>query len=211
VATGIGAWDEEDFVRAMRRGKSPDRSLWPAFPFPFFTEMTEADLSDVWAFLRTVEPVVQDDIPHDLKPGGLARWGYHTFAFSPRRFKPPTGDPVLDRGAYLVGVVGHCEGCHSPRNAFGNPSNRHAFAGAEGPPYDTPNLTPHADGLAAWTVSDWTWFLESGLLPDGDAVGGGMGHVVREGTSRLTPEDRAAIAAWMMALPPEPSPEDDAE
>jgi mono/diheme cytochrome c family protein len=198
-------------VRAMRRGRAPDRSLWPAFPFPFFTEMTDTDLRDLWAFLRTLPPVSREDTPHDLRPGGLARWAYHTFAFSPRRFRPPTGDPVLDRGAYLVGVVAHCEGCHSPRNSFGNPSHRFSFAGASGPPSHTPNITPHADGLADWTELDWTWFLESGMLPDGDAVGGDMTHVIHEGTARLTPEDRAAIAAWMRSLPPKPSPPDDAE
>ena len=38
-----------------------------------------------------------------------------------------------------------------------------------------------------------------------DAVGGAMGEVVKA-TSKLTPEDRAAIAAYLGTLPPVPNP-----
>ncbi len=203
--SGIGAWTEEEFVRAMRRGKSADRLLWPAFPFPFFTKMTDPDLSDLWAFLQTVPAVAQEDRPHEIRPGGFARWAWHTFAFAPKRFRPPDGDDPLGRGAYLAEAIGHCEGCHTPRNAFGNRSGRHAYAGAEGPPYDAPNITPHADGLAEWSHADLTLFLETGFTPDGDAVGGGMRHVIRDGTSKLTAADREALATFVASLPPEPS------
>jgi len=202
---GIGAWTEEEFVRAIRRGKSPERRLWPAFPFPFFTKMTDADLADLWAFLRALPPVEQEERPHEIRPGGLARWAWHTFAFSPDPFRPPDGDARLVRGAYLVEAVGHCAGCHTPRNAFGNPSRRHPYAGAQGPPYDTPNITPHADGIGDWSRADLVWFLESGMTPDGDAVGGGMRHVIRDGTSMLPPADREALATFFGSLPPEPS------
>ena len=47
--------------------------------------------------------------------------------------------------------------------------------------------------------------LETGLLPDFDAVGGAMGEVVRA-TSKLTGEDRAAIAAYLATVPPVPNP-----
>lgn len=204
-ATGIGAWTEAEFTRAMRRGRSPDRRLWPAFPFPFFTKMTDGDLADLWAFLRTVPSVTQEDRPHEIRPGGLARWAWHTFAFSPRPFRPPAGDDALARGAYLTEAVGHCEGCHTPRNAFGNPSRRRPYAGASGPPYDVPNITSHPDGLADWSRADLLYFLETGLTPDGDAVGAGMRHVIRDGTAHLPPADREALATFVAALPPEAS------
>ena len=39
--TGIGAWTEEQFIRAMHEGKSADGSnLYPAFPYPSFTKVS---------------------------------------------------------------------------------------------------------------------------------------------------------------------------
>ena len=45
---GIGAWSEADFVRAMREGRRPDgANLFPAFPYPSFTRMSDDDLKDL--------------------------------------------------------------------------------------------------------------------------------------------------------------------
>jgi len=189
----------------MRRGKSPDRPLWPAFPFPFFTRMSDSDLADLWAFLQALPPVAQDDRPHEIRPGRFARWAWHTFAFAPRRFRPPEGDGMLVRGAYLAEAVGHCEGCHTRHNAFGKVSGRHPYAGADGPPEDTPNITPHADGIADWSRADLVSFFEVGWTPGGDVIGGGMIPVIRDGTSKLSPADREALATFISSLPPEPS------
>ena len=54
---------------------------------------------------------------------------------------------------------------------------------------------------------DWSSFLEMGMLPDGDFTGRGMGRVVNEGTSRLSPDDRAAMAAYLQQLAPRPDVE----
>jgi hypothetical protein len=43
--------------------------------------------------------------------------------------------------------------------------------------------------------------LEIGMQPDGDFVGGGMNEVVENSTSKLTAEDRTAIAAYLKAVP----------
>src|SRR6478735_7588784 len=52
--TGIGRWTESDFIRAMRQGDRPDGSnYFPAFPYPSFTRITDSDLSDLWAYLRS--------------------------------------------------------------------------------------------------------------------------------------------------------------
>jgi hypothetical protein len=72
----------------------------------------------------------------------------------------------------------------------------------EGPEGDkVPNITPDPEtGLGSWSPEDVIRVLETGLLPDFDAVGGAMGEVVKS-TSKLTPEDRAAIAAYLATLP----------
>jgi hypothetical protein len=55
-------------------------------------------------------------------------------------------------------------------------------------------------------MADIASALELGILPSGGGVfGGEMKDVVRHGTSRLTDEDRLAIAAYLKTLPPLPS------
>lgn len=58
--TGIGKWSEADFVRALRYGVRPDRSvlLYPMVPYP---ELTEAEARAVYAYLRTV-PHIQNAV-----------------------------------------------------------------------------------------------------------------------------------------------------
>lgn len=54
--TGIGSWTEAQFAEAVRFGKRPDgRALSPIMP-PM-TVLTDAEISALWAYLRTVPPV----------------------------------------------------------------------------------------------------------------------------------------------------------
>ena len=99
--------------------------------------------------------------------------------------------------------------CHSPRNALGVIDRSRELAGTlKGPDgKKVPNITPHdPDGIGDWGESDITFMLKLGFLPDGDYVGGAMEEVVSQGSSKLSDEDRAAIAAYLLALPPLPGP-----
>ncbi len=56
--TGLGAWSDEDFRRALREGVAPDGShYYPAFPYPYFTKLTRDDLLAIRAYLATLTPV----------------------------------------------------------------------------------------------------------------------------------------------------------
>lgn len=56
-ATGLGAWSEADFRRAMKLGLRPDRRpLRP--PMPLRPELTDDEVSAMWAYLRTVPTIV---------------------------------------------------------------------------------------------------------------------------------------------------------
>lgn len=68
-----------------------------------------------------------------------------------------------------------------------------------------PNLTPDKSGLADWSVDDIIQALTDGTLPEGGTLGEQMGEVVEFSTSRMRPEDRQAIAAYLKALPPMPT------
>ncbi len=208
---GLGGWTEVDFVRAMRRGRAPDGTpYYPAFPYTSYTGITDADLADLWAFLVEVLPDPRPDTPHALRGIYRAR-GLVLAFFRPSQFRrgpfepEPERDEAWNRGAYLVRHVGHCGECHTPRNALGGLKRRWELAGFEGLPESAPNLTPHPDGLGAWSEGDVLDLLHLGMLPSGDVVGGGMTDVVFEGTAKLSSEDRRAMAAYLATIRPRPS------
>ena len=207
--TGIGGWTTGEFVRAMKEGLSPDGlHYYPSFPFPSYARMTEQDVVDLKAYLDTVEPVNAPFKGHDLGfpfniRQSLGAW--KLLFFDDTAFEPdPEKSESWNRGAYLVRGPGHCGECHTPRNLLGGPDDGRYLAGnpvgAEGKA--TPNITPHETGIGDWSAVDITFALESGLTPDYDSFGGGMGEVVDDATSKLTKEDREAIAEYLQSLPP---------
>jgi len=124
-----------------------------------------------------------------------------------RPFTPdPSKSPQWNRGAYLVNGPSHCAECHSPRDTLGGLVKAQRFAGGPNPEGEgwNPNITQKA--LAKWSPKDFENLLETGELPKGDTVGAGMREVVRN-TAQLSPEDRAAMAAYLKSLPPVEGPQ----
>jgi cytochrome c len=62
--TGLGAWNEEMFMRALRLGKhlGNSRPIQPPMPWPWIGKMTDEDLSAVFAYLRSV-PAISNEVP----------------------------------------------------------------------------------------------------------------------------------------------------
>lgn len=56
-ASGISYYDEDLFVQAIRTGKVKARSLSPVMPWIFYENMTDQDLKDLFAYLKTLKPV----------------------------------------------------------------------------------------------------------------------------------------------------------
>jgi mono/diheme cytochrome c family protein len=192
----------------MLRGVGPNgEHLYPAFPYTSYQRMSVDDVRDLFAFLKTLPAEAVASEPHALPfpfniRRGLGLW--KLLYLDGKAFTPdPAKSAALNRGAYLVEGPGHCAECHSPRNVFGGIIPDRRFAGgidAEGKGW-VPNITPHADGVPSWTAKDMEFFLESGLAPDGASVGDTMSDVISN-TSKLTPEDRTAMAAYLKSLPP---------
>ncbi len=205
---GIGGWTDQQFLRAMRGGVSPDgRHYYPSFPYTSYQRMTAADVRDLFAFLKTLPPVEGRARGHDLPfpynvRRGLGLW--KLAFFNGEVFRPdPSKSASWNRGAYLVEGAAHCAECHSERNALGAIIADRRFAGGPNPEREgwVPNITPHATGLADWTKGDVAEVLTSGLTPTGDSVGSLMAAVVRN-TSQLPDRDRDAIAEYILSLPP---------
>jgi len=205
---GIGRWQIADFARALREGEGPDGAhFFPAFPYASFTRISNADMRDLWAYLRTVRPSAQPSRPHEL--GALYRWrimlaGWKWLFFAPGEYKPDPGksEPV-NRGGYLAVALGHCGECHTPRNLLGGPKPNRYLGGAKlGEGSSAPNLTPTR--LKRYGDGELKDILQSGLFPDGDVMGDTMSEVVRNTTSQLSPQDLDALIAYLRSLPPLP-------
>lgn len=208
---GLGAWSEADFHRAMRDGRGKDGEyLYPVFPYPAFTGMTDQDIADLWAYLKVQPASAQPNKPHQLKPPYGFRplmIGWRLLFFHPGPLKPVAGRSAeWNRGRYLSEAVAHCQECHTPRNALGGRNDDDAYAGnPDGPDgQKAPNITSNPKGAGKLSLADLEELLNSGALPDGDYVGGGMAMVVN-GTAKLTPADRRAIAVYIKSIPSRPS------
>lgn len=210
--TGIGGWSDDDFVNAFWEGESPDGDhYFPAFPFTSYTGMSREDLLALKAYLFSLEPVRRENREHDLWPIMSSRFAaglWKARYFDAGRFEPDADQSEeWNRGAYLVRHLGHCGECHTPRSSFGALESDEEMAGNPELSEDggAPNITPHrSEGIGRWSVSDIDYFLEVGMLPDGDFTGGSMGPVIEDNTGKLTREDRRAIAAYLKSLPPLP-------
>lgn len=209
---GIGAWSFEDFANAMLKGVSPSgEHYYPAFPYTSYARMKPADIADLYAYLKTLTAVqgrAEDHalgFPFNIRRG-LGLWKRLYLDPQPViAFPEGTPEPVL-AGRYLVEGPGHCGECHTPRFFTGGVKKDQWLAGApaaEGGGF-VENITSGEGGIGSWAESDIVNFLETGFTPEFDSPGGAMAEV-QKNMAELTPEDRAAIAAYLKAVPPHPN------
>jgi mono/diheme cytochrome c family protein len=171
------------------------------------------DVRDLFAYLKTLPPVPGRVRRHDLSfpfnerrlVGGWKLLFLHGGPFVP----DPSKSAQWNRGAYLVNGPGHCAECHSPRDVLGGIVAGERFAGGPAPDGSgfVPNITPvglkRADEV--WSEKDIANFLGDGMMPSGDFAGSTMADVIRN-TSLLSADDRAAMAAYIVTLPPVQGP-----
>jgi mono/diheme cytochrome c family protein len=209
-ATGIGAWTDAQFLAALRDGVRPTGDAYfPAFPYTSYSGMTAEDALAIKTYLFTLPAVRAPNREHDLPwylNMRLAARAWKWMFFRPEPFTAdPAHDAAWNRGAYLVRHLGHCGECHTPRNRLGALMRDRGLTGNPTAPEDrrAPNITPdEEEGIGDWSLSDLETFLETGMLPDGDFAGSGMGEVIDDNTSRLTPNDRRAVAMYLRSLAP---------
>jgi mono/diheme cytochrome c family protein len=206
--TGLGNWSADDFWRALHNGRSRDgRLLYPAFPYPNYTRVVRPDADAMYAYLRSLPPVVQKNAPHSLAfpfslQPALAVW--RALYFEPGVFRPDPARPAQwNRGAYLVEGLGHCNACHSRRNALGAPAGPLDLAGGLIPVQNwyAPSLTSTDESsVAGWETRHVVDLLKTGISARG-MVMGPMTEVVQNGTQHLSEADAVAMAAFLRALP----------
>jgi mono/diheme cytochrome c family protein len=204
--TGIGNWTPDDFWRALHNGKSKEgRLLYPAFPYTNYTKVTRPDADALFAYLRSLPPVRQQNIPHDLRfpyNQQLTLAGWRLLYFTPGVQQPDAKrDARWNRGAYLVEGLGHCSACHSTRNSLG--ATEGTLGGGLIPMlgWYAPSLTSDAEaGLGSWSEEHIVRLLGTGVAP-GASVTGPMAEVVVQSLQYLSRDDLGAMAAYLKSLP----------
>ncbi len=201
--TGIGDWSLPEFARSLTKGVSPEGAhLYPAFPYTAYGHMETQDVVDLHAYLMTLPSSSTPSKPHDVSfpftiRRGLGGW---KLLFDKDDFVLTAElAPDVARGRYLVEALAHCGECHTPRNALGGLDRGKWLTGAPNPSGKgrIPDITPTA---LDWSKADLVEYFTSGFTPEFDSAGGEMAEVVRN-LSELPESDRAAIAAYLKALP----------
>ena len=211
---GIGNWSNRDFNRAMTKGVSPENShYFPIFPYTSFTLMDADDIKSIKEFIFSLPAIPKPSEAHKLLfPFNFRSiqylWKLLYFSQGPYKFDSKRTQ-TWNRGAYLSRGVVHCHECHTRRTILGGLKIQFGFGGvfdntSLGSSY-TPNITSHPSiGIGSWSLQQLVNYLDAGEDPTGDFAGGSMAEVIEKGTSKLSPEDRNAIAVFIKSIRPLP-------
>ena len=205
--TGIGAWSDADFLRAVHKGIAKDgERLYPAFPYESYTLITDDDVLAIKAYLFSLPTVHAPAPPDGLRFPFNQRWlmGMWALFYNPdQRFQPHEDrSPEWNRGAYLVEALGHWGDCHTPRTLAQAPDNRRKFGGTVISGWRAYNITPDFNsGIGTWSDDELADYLRSGHAAGHGSAGGPMAEEVAASSSNLTSGDLHAMATYLRSIP----------
>jgi mono/diheme cytochrome c family protein len=199
---GVGAaYRDEDWVRAIRFGVRPDGRPLAGMPSEEYVHLSERDLADIIAFVKSVPPADNVLPASRFRPLGRALFVAGVI--------PPLAAEIVDRGApfpspvaegvtveygrYLA-LTGGCLSCHGP-GLSGGP--------VPGVPPDFPpaaNVTP-AGAIGQWSEADFFTALREGKKPGGADINPFMPW---KATAKMTDDEVRALWLFLRSVPPKP-------
>ena len=207
--TGIGLWSQQAFNRAMREGISRDgHHLYPAFPYTSYTRTSDDDLTALYGWLMSQEPVRQATpetklaFPFSLRPL-MAFWNALYLTPGPAA-QPLQADversPAWLRGDYLVNGLGHCSACHTSRDALGGERSGLAYlSGATIDGWQAPALNARSLSPVPWTETAFYDYLRNGHSAEHGSASGPMAPVIRQ-LAQVPDEDIAAMSHYLASF-----------
>jgi mono/diheme cytochrome c family protein len=211
--TGIGNYNDQDFLNAMHRGVRRDGArLYPAMPYTSYTYVSDEDALAIKAYLFSLPPVKAAAPENTLAFPFNQRWAmmFWSALFNPdTRFEPDSSkSPEWNRGAYLAEALAHCGECHTPRNLAFALNNRRKFAGAVTAGWRAFNISSDkATGVGGWRDDDLISYLSTGHATGHGTASGPMGEAVDHSFSQFAPEDIRAVVAYLRSVPAVASPD----
>ncbi len=210
--TGLRSYNDDQIKELIRKGLRPDgKYLFSAMPTHLFANLTDADVSAIVAYLRTV-PGVETTLPANEEP-----WQDAMRPSSPILVpikldeanaipQVPSGAANAEsagRGRYLAALT--CIECHT--KPLADPNATHSFdvsvAYAGGRSFTSGatmvysvNLTPDQTGTKGWSPADIVKVLKMSLDRDGNRVCAPM-----RSYASMTDGDATDIANYLLALP----------
>lgn len=195
-----GTLTDAQWVNAIRRGLAPDGTGLMVMPSEDYQYLTDQDLADVIAYVKSV-PAVDASWPKShLGPVGRALYLAGKFPASAaeavnQTAYPPASlaaDTSVAYGRYIANVGG-CTGCHGP-GLSGGP-----IPGM--PPETKPaaNLTP--TGIGTYSEADFSHILHTGTRPDGSALDSIMPYRL---TREMSDVEISAVYAYLRTVPAKP-------
>jgi mono/diheme cytochrome c family protein len=195
-AGGAGAiFGDEDWVRAVRHGVSPDGRALFIMPSNAFNQMSDEDLGALIAYIKSLPPVDNRMPERRVEIMGRLMMGagmFPPFAVdqidhtSPPAAAPQPGVTVA-YGQYLTRICTNCHGANLNGAPFGPP-------GQEVP---TPNLTP-AGELGSWSEQDFIKTLRTGVTPSGHQLSEEMPWKY---FGQMSDEELGAVWLYLHSLP----------
>ena len=202
--TGIGAWQEDAFRRAMREGVGRKGThFYPAFPYDHFTLTNDNDISAIYAFLMTREPVRQENTPPQIAfplNWRLFAAAWQMLFLHQGPYQPDTArNAEWNRGAYLVEGLAHCGACHTPRNALGAEEKGKRFGGGVAENWTATALNESSPAPVPWTEEQLYAYLRTGFADQHGYAAGPMQPVVAS-LQHIPEADVRAIAAYLASF-----------
>lgn len=220
--TGIGNWTQEQFNKAMREGVSPNGHFYfPAFPYLYFSQITDNDLTAIKTYLDSIPAVHQENLKNEMvfpfnwrfmQLGWRLLFFYKQTKSSPYQYDSKES-AEWNQGAYLVQGLGHCAMCHSPSYhllsqniPLGAPIRKYNLSGAKVQGFLAPNITQA--NLANVPLEEIVDVFTKDHLIGGGKIEGPMLEANHDSLRYLTHDDLLSIATYLKALvtetPPKP-------
>jgi mono/diheme cytochrome c family protein len=187
---------DADFDRAIRHGVAPDGTRLFFMPSQAYSALSDADLRDVVAYLRTLPAVDRSTPPREFGFGGRMLAVTHNLPAGADRIDHSTVHPASEPpsagaayGKYLARISG-CYQCHGPDLGGGH------FEGPSDVPR-APNISPSAIG--SWSLAQFGAALRDGRDPSGRKLNPFMPWHAYAG---LNDDEVAALYAFLKTVPP---------
>ena len=199
LTTGKGSvtltYTASDWDHAVRHGLRHNGRT-SSMPAVEFTNLSDREVSDIVAFIRS-QPPVDRELP-TMRYGPVFAFvfasvpdyvvAYHVDHQKAHAREPPAAAPNAAFGEHLVQV---CRGCHGAGLSGGK---------IQGDPHMpvVANLTPDESGLKAWSEADFIRALRQGRRPDGSAI---SEYMPWKAYGRMGDDELKAIYAYLRTVP----------